>query len=65
MMSEFIAAIIACGIGLAMVVLVLKLNNNKCKFFEECDFVDSKSYTCNHQHEACSYCGKYEYNESK
>ena len=36
---------------------------SKCKFFKSCDFVQPKGYTCNHEEEACHYCGKYEDNE--
>jgi hypothetical protein len=35
----------------------------KCKFFKTCDFVVKDAYTCNHDEEACEYCGAYRLNE--
>ena len=35
----------------------------KCKFFDNCDYVQKSGFTCNHQCEAEDYCGVYKDNE--
>jgi len=33
------------------------LGIGKCMYFDECDYMDRESYTCNHESEACGHCG--------